>query len=151
MTRSTSRSGRTRACGVPDCRSGWTTPYPHRDQTRAGSARSDALPLARFPTDELCPRHPAATRRRRHRSGGGGSGGPRRRRRGGGRRLRRPGRHRADGPGLDLPDSIFRIASVSKPVTAAAVLAPVEDGRLALHAPAEEWLPEPAKPTVPGS
>ncbi len=29
-------------------------------------------------------------------------------------------------------DSIFRIASVSKPVTAAAVLALVEDGRLAL-------------------
>lgn len=48
-------------------------------------------------------------------------------------------------------NSIFRIASVSKPVTAATVLAPVEDGRLALDAPAEEWLPEPAKPTVPGS
>ncbi len=39
-------------------------------------------------------------------------------------------------------DSIFRIASVSKPVTAAAVLALVEDGRLALDAPVEEWLPE---------
>ncbi|WP_427917932.1 serine hydrolase domain-containing protein [Streptomyces sp. cg40] len=45
-------------------------------------------------------------------------------------------------------DSIFRIASVSKPVTAAAVLALVEDGRLALDAPVEEWLPELAKPTV---
>ncbi|MFJ6894736.1 serine hydrolase domain-containing protein [Streptomyces hokutonensis] len=44
-------------------------------------------------------------------------------------------------------DSIFRIASVSKPVTAA-VLALVEDGRLALDAPVEEWLPEPVKPTV---
>ncbi|MEV6482455.1 serine hydrolase domain-containing protein [Streptomyces sp. NPDC051576] len=45
-------------------------------------------------------------------------------------------------------DSIFRIASVSKPVTAAAVLALVEDGRLTLDAPVEEWLPELAKPTV---
>lgn len=45
-------------------------------------------------------------------------------------------------------DSIFRIASVSKPVTAAAVLALVEDGRLALDAPVEKWLPELAKPTV---
>ncbi|MFJ2890639.1 serine hydrolase domain-containing protein [Streptomyces sp. NPDC087305] len=45
-------------------------------------------------------------------------------------------------------DSIFRIASVSKPVTAAAVLALVEDGRLALDAPVEEWLPELAKPMV---
>ncbi|MFF2996443.1 serine hydrolase domain-containing protein [Streptomyces sp. NPDC057950] len=45
-------------------------------------------------------------------------------------------------------DSIFRIASVSKPVTAAAVLALVKDGRLALDTPVEEWLPELAKPTV---
>ncbi|MFJ3894274.1 MULTISPECIES: serine hydrolase domain-containing protein [unclassified Streptomyces] len=45
-------------------------------------------------------------------------------------------------------DSIFRIASVSKPVTAAAVLALVEDGRLALDAPVAEWLPELAKPVV---
>ena len=45
-------------------------------------------------------------------------------------------------------DAIFRIASVSKPVTAAAVLALVEDGRLALDAPVAEWLPELAKPTV---
>ncbi|WP_328934036.1 MULTISPECIES: serine hydrolase domain-containing protein [unclassified Streptomyces] len=45
-------------------------------------------------------------------------------------------------------DSIFRIASVSKPVTAAAVLALVDDGRLALDAPVEEWLPELAKPMV---
>jgi CubicO group peptidase (beta-lactamase class C family) len=45
-------------------------------------------------------------------------------------------------------DAIFRIASVSKPVTAAAVLALVEDGRLSLDAPVAEWLPELAKPTV---
>ncbi|MFF5300204.1 serine hydrolase domain-containing protein [Streptomyces sp. NPDC013161] len=45
-------------------------------------------------------------------------------------------------------DAIFRIASVSKPVTAAAVLALVEDGRLALDAPVAEWLPELAKPMV---
>ncbi|MFJ9629333.1 serine hydrolase domain-containing protein [Streptomyces sp. NPDC101175] len=45
-------------------------------------------------------------------------------------------------------DAIFRIASVTKPVTAAAVLALVEDGRLALDTPVAEWLPELAKPTV---
>ncbi|MER7927145.1 serine hydrolase domain-containing protein [Streptomyces sp. NPDC096057] len=54
----------------------------------------------------------------------------------------------AEGTAPMARDSIFRIASVSKPVTAAAVLALVEDGRLALDAPVEEWLPELAKPTV---
>jgi CubicO group peptidase (beta-lactamase class C family) len=54
----------------------------------------------------------------------------------------------AEGTAPMARDSIFRIASVSKPVTAAAVLALVEDGRLALDAPVAEWLPELAKPTV---
>ena len=54
----------------------------------------------------------------------------------------------AEGTAPMTRDSIFRIASVSKPVTAAAVLALVEDGRLALDAPVAEWLPELAKPTV---
>ena len=39
-------------------------------------------------------------------------------------------------------DSIFRIASMSKPVTAAATMVLVDDGRLALDAPIETWLPE---------
>ncbi|MFJ2511857.1 serine hydrolase domain-containing protein [Streptomyces griseoviridis] len=45
-------------------------------------------------------------------------------------------------------DSIFRVASVTKPITAAAVLALVEDGTLALDAPVAEWLPELGGPVV---
>ncbi|MER6683985.1 serine hydrolase domain-containing protein [Streptomyces olivaceoviridis] len=45
-------------------------------------------------------------------------------------------------------DSLFRVASLTKPVTAAAVLMLVEEGRLALDAPVERWLPELAKPNV---
>ncbi|MEU1146853.1 serine hydrolase domain-containing protein [Streptomyces sp. NPDC005863] len=51
-------------------------------------------------------------------------------------------------------DSIFRIASITKPIAAAAVLMLVEEGRLDLDAPIETWLPELAKPDVvrtPGS
>lgn len=39
-------------------------------------------------------------------------------------------------------DSIFRIASITKPITAAAVMMLVEDGRIALADPVERWLPE---------
>ncbi|HEY1753122.1 MAG TPA: serine hydrolase domain-containing protein [Caulobacteraceae bacterium] len=39
-------------------------------------------------------------------------------------------------------DTIFRIASMTKPVTAVAALMLVEDGVLALDAPIERWLPE---------
>ena len=45
-------------------------------------------------------------------------------------------------------DSIFRIASITKPITAAAVMMLVEDRRVALDAPVDEWLPELAKPVV---
>ncbi|MFI6691532.1 serine hydrolase domain-containing protein [Streptomyces sp. NPDC050433] len=45
-------------------------------------------------------------------------------------------------------DSIFRIASITKPVVAAAVMVLVEDGRIALDAPVDEWLPELASPMV---
>ena len=45
-------------------------------------------------------------------------------------------------------DSIFRIASLTKPVTAAALLTLVDDGRIALDDPVERWLPELAKPMV---
>jgi CubicO group peptidase (beta-lactamase class C family) len=47
-----------------------------------------------------------------------------------------------------LRDSIFRIASTTKPITAAAVMMLVEDGRTALDEPVERWLPELASPTV---
>ncbi|MEU6348710.1 serine hydrolase domain-containing protein [Streptomyces sp. NPDC047072] len=45
-------------------------------------------------------------------------------------------------------DSIFRIASITKPVTAAAVLMLVEEGRIALDTPVGDWLPELAEPSV---
>ncbi|WP_406501417.1 beta-lactamase family protein [Streptomyces sp. NBC_01590] len=45
-------------------------------------------------------------------------------------------------------DSIFRIASMTKPVTAAAVMMLVEDGRIALNEPVRQWLPELAAPMV---
>ena len=43
-------------------------------------------------------------------------------------------------------DSIFRLASVTTPITAAAVMMLVDDGRVALGDPAARWLPELAKP-----
>lgn len=51
-------------------------------------------------------------------------------------------------------DSIFRLASLTKPVTAAAVLMLVQDRRLRLTDPIGRWLPELASPSVvrtPGS
>jgi CubicO group peptidase (beta-lactamase class C family) len=45
-------------------------------------------------------------------------------------------------------DSIFRIASITKPITAAAVMMLVDDGRIALQDSVEQWLPELASPTV---
>ncbi|MEV6795176.1 serine hydrolase domain-containing protein [Streptomyces sp. NPDC051320] len=45
-------------------------------------------------------------------------------------------------------DSIFRIASITKPIVAAAVMALVEDGRIALDDPIGKWLPELASPMV---
>lgn len=45
-------------------------------------------------------------------------------------------------------DSIFRIASVSKPITAAVVMTLVDDRTLALDEPVATWLPELASPMV---
>ncbi|MGW0733079.1 serine hydrolase domain-containing protein [Streptomyces sp. NPDC002851] len=45
-------------------------------------------------------------------------------------------------------DSIFRIASLTKPVVAAAVLTLVDDGTLTLDAPVSTWLPELSAPMV---
>jgi CubicO group peptidase (beta-lactamase class C family) len=45
-------------------------------------------------------------------------------------------------------DSIFRIASITKPITAACLMLLIEDGRIALDDPVGEWLPELAKPSV---
>jgi len=38
-------------------------------------------------------------------------------------------------------DSIFRVASITKPITAAAVMMLVGDGRIALDEPVGQWLP----------
>jgi CubicO group peptidase (beta-lactamase class C family) len=46
------------------------------------------------------------------------------------------------------PDSLFRIASVSKPFAGVLTLALVEDGVLALDDPVDRWLPELADPRV---
>ncbi|MBL1073831.1 beta-lactamase family protein [Nocardia sp. 2] len=54
----------------------------------------------------------------------------------------------ADGSVPMRRDSIFRLASLTKPVTAAALLMLVEDRRLALDQPVDEWLPELANPRV---
>jgi CubicO group peptidase (beta-lactamase class C family) len=45
-------------------------------------------------------------------------------------------------------DTIFRIASITKPIIAAAVMMLIEDGRVALADPVGEWLPEIAAPMV---
>jgi CubicO group peptidase (beta-lactamase class C family) len=45
-------------------------------------------------------------------------------------------------------DTIFRVASITKPITAAAALLLVEEGRVGLHDPVEKWLPELASPMV---
>jgi CubicO group peptidase (beta-lactamase class C family) len=52
------------------------------------------------------------------------------------------------------PDSIVRVASLTKPITAAAVMLLVDDGVVALDDPIARWLPELATPKVvrtPGS
>ncbi len=45
-------------------------------------------------------------------------------------------------------DSIFRIASITKPITAASVMMLVDDGRIALDDLVREWLPELAEPAA---
>jgi CubicO group peptidase (beta-lactamase class C family) len=46
------------------------------------------------------------------------------------------------------PGSIVRIASITKPMTAAGVMLLVDEGRLSLDDPIEPWLPELASPNV---
>ena len=46
------------------------------------------------------------------------------------------------------PDSIFRVASITKPIIAAAAMLLVEDGVLRLDDPISRWLPELATPSV---
>ncbi|MET0693074.1 MAG: serine hydrolase domain-containing protein [Propionibacteriaceae bacterium] len=53
-----------------------------------------------------------------------------------------------DGSSAMTRDSIFRIASITKPITAAAGLVLVDDGEIALTDPIERWLPELSSPKV---
>ena len=46
------------------------------------------------------------------------------------------------------PDTLFRIASMTKPITSAAALMLVEDGKIALTDPIANWIPELANPRV---
>ncbi len=52
------------------------------------------------------------------------------------------------GAGEIRPESIVRLASATKPITAAAVMLLVEEGLLALDEPIARWLPELASPRV---
>lgn len=45
-------------------------------------------------------------------------------------------------------DTLFRIASMTKPVTSAAILMLIEEDRLAFDTPVADWLPELAEPRV---
>lgn len=54
----------------------------------------------------------------------------------------------ADGTAPMARDSIFRVASITKPIIAAAVMVLVEDGRIALDDAVGQWLPELASPSV---
>jgi CubicO group peptidase (beta-lactamase class C family) len=45
-------------------------------------------------------------------------------------------------------DTLFRIASVSKPIASAAAMTLVEEGRMGLDEPVDRWLPELAEPKV---
>jgi CubicO group peptidase (beta-lactamase class C family) len=45
-------------------------------------------------------------------------------------------------------DAIFRVASITKPITAAAAMLLLDEGRLRLDDPIGEWLPELASPSV---
>jgi CubicO group peptidase (beta-lactamase class C family) len=52
------------------------------------------------------------------------------------------------GVGEVEPDSIVRIASITKPITAAALMILVDDGLVSLDAPVARWLPELVSPQV---
>jgi CubicO group peptidase (beta-lactamase class C family) len=52
------------------------------------------------------------------------------------------GTHTPGGGDPVAPDTVFRIASVTKPVVAVAALTLVDDGTLDLGAPVDRWLPE---------
>ena len=58
------------------------------------------------------------------------------------------GQHDVEGTVPMTRDTVFRVASITKPIIAALTMMLVEDGRLALDAEVRTWLPELAEPTV---
>jgi CubicO group peptidase (beta-lactamase class C family) len=58
------------------------------------------------------------------------------------------GHHDVERTAPMTPDTVFRIASITKPIVAALTMMLVEDGRLALDAEVRTWLPELAAPMV---
>ncbi|QDY77341.1 serine hydrolase domain-containing protein [Streptomyces qinzhouensis] len=68
--------------------------------------------------------------------------------RGGAAELAVAGSRTLGGPDDIAPDTVFRLASLTKMVTAAAVLLLVDEGRIALRDPVARWLPELAAPMV---
>jgi CubicO group peptidase (beta-lactamase class C family) len=54
----------------------------------------------------------------------------------------------AVGGGPMTRDAIFRLASITKPIVAAAVMVLIQDGRITLDDPVARWLPELAGPKV---
>jgi CubicO group peptidase (beta-lactamase class C family) len=57
--------------------------------------------------------------------------------------------HKAFGDGEPMgADSIFRIASITKPIAGVAAMLLIEDGAMALGDPVRRWLPELAEPRV---
>lgn len=64
-------------------------------------------------------------------------------------RIGAAGHFRADGTGPEMAEeTIFRIASITKPLTAATAMRLVEDGALSLDGPVDALLPELADPRV---
>ncbi|MGW5721109.1 serine hydrolase domain-containing protein [Amycolatopsis sp. NPDC003865] len=68
--------------------------------------------------------------------------------RGGDRQVVAVGSADVEGSRPVAEDTLFRIASITKPITAAAVLTLVDDGTLAFDDPITRWLPELADPMV---
>jgi CubicO group peptidase (beta-lactamase class C family) len=58
-------------------------------------------------------------------------------------------RHHGDTTPTLRPDAIFQVASISKPITAAAIMCLVEDGLIGLNRPFVEYVPELDVPGVP--
>ncbi|MGZ4319451.1 MAG: serine hydrolase domain-containing protein, partial [Gaiellaceae bacterium] len=62
--------------------------------------------------------------------------------------VQRDGQVEVQAAGDAARESIFRIASLTKPITAAAAMLLVDEGRIALEDQIDEWLPELASPSV---